>query len=333
MKANLPAVFGATLMAAIMLSGCSGGSSTPEPTTPTTGGNKPAATSDLKGEITIDGSSTVFKISQAMAEEFMTANKGVDVKVNESGTGGGFKKFVAGEIDICGASRPIEKEELDKANANKIEFVELEVAIDGLSIVVNPANTWAESLTIEELKKMWEPTSKINNWKDIRAGFPDKPLKLYGPGSDSGTFDYFTEVVVGKKKASRTDYTGSEDDNVLVTGVAGDEGGLGYFGHAYYEANKDKLKIVKIDAGQGPIEPTMETIGNGTYTPLSRPLFIYVTKKMLETPAGKAFVEFYLSEGNQPLIKETGYVNMPSDQMAECRKKLAELQTGSSITK
>lgn len=293
-----------------------------------TEGNSTTATADMKGEIKIDGSSTVLPISQAVAEEFGKANEGVNVTVGSSGTSGGFKKFIAGEIDICNASRPIAAEEVEKLKTAGIDFVEIPVAFDGLSVVVNPENTWAETLTVAELKKMWEPDSKVQNWKDVRAGFPDVPLKLFGAGTDSGTFDYWTEAIMGKKGASRTDAQVSEDDNVLVQGVAGEKGGLGYFGYAYYVENKNKVKIVKIDGGKGPIEPTETTINDGTYAPLSRPLFIYVAKKSLERAEVKEFVKFYLGAEGRKLASEVGYVALPDKAYELAQKHADELKTG-----
>lgn len=308
--------------------GSSGGSEPTTNTTSSTTGSTPAPAGDLKGDIAIDGSSTVFPISQAAAEDFMAENSGVKITVSESGTGGGMKKFVAGEIDICDASRPIESEEVEKAKAAGIEFVEIPVAFDGLSVVVNKENSFVDHLTVDELKKIWEPTSKVSNWKDVRAGFPDVPMKLYGPDTASGTFEYFTEAIVKKKKSSRADYTASSDDNVLVTGVSGDKGSLGYFGFHYYVENQDKLKIVKIDAGKGAIEPTEATINDGTYNPLSRPLFIYVKKSALERPEVKAFIQFYLGEKGQSLVKESGYVLLPKNAYELGLKRASEMKTG-----
>lgn len=285
-------------------------------------------TTALKGNITIDGSSTVYPISQAMAEEFNNKYGDVKISANASGTGGGMKKFVAGEIDICGASRPIEAEEIAAAKAKGIEFIEIPVAYDGLSVVVNKENNFVDHLTVEELKKMWEPNSKINNWKDVRAGFPDVPLKLFGAGTDSGTFEYFTEAIVHKKKASRTDYTPSEDDNVLVTGVKGEKGGLGYFGFAYYKANEADLKIVKIDGGKGPIEPTEQTINDGTYSPLSRPIFIYVSKAALDRPEVLEFVKYYIGKESRGFLAETGYVALPETAYDNSLKNVTEKKYG-----
>jgi len=273
------------------------------------GGGKAGDTagSSLSGSIKIDGSSTVAPISEAIGEEFMNANPGVRVTVGTSGTGGGFKKFTAGETDISNASRPIKETEKELAEKNGIEYLEIPIAFDGISVVVNKNNDWVESITVEELKKIWEPNSKIASWKQIRPEWPDERLRLYGPGTDSGTFDYFTEVVNGKEGASRTDFTASENDNVLVQGVAGDKGALGYFGYSYYAENTGKLKAIAIDGGNGPVEPNEVTIKDGGYAPLARPLFIYVNKRSLERPEVKKFVEFYLTEGIS-LIPEVGEV-------------------------
>jgi len=269
------------------------------------------ATSKLSGKIVIDGSSTVFPITMAVAEEFKNAQSGVEVSVAMSGTGGGMKKFTAGDIDICDASRPIKQAEIDLAKANGIDYLELEIAYDGISVVVNKDNTWAKTITIAELNKIWAKDSKVKTWKEVNASWPDEPIKLYGPGTDSGTFEYFTEAVNKKAKESRTDYTPSEDDSVLVQGIAGDKNALGYFGFAYYEENTDKLNVLKIDAGKGPIEPTFETIMDKSYSPLSRPLFIYINKAKLEQPQVKEFVKFYIDNA-ATLSKEVGYVPLES---------------------
>jgi phosphate transport system substrate-binding protein len=275
----------------------------------------PAAAPAAKTIIRIDGSSTVYPVTEAVAEEFQKAKKGaVNVTVGISGTGGGFKKFCRGETDISDASRPILKEEMEVCAQNGIKYIELPVAFDALTVVVNKANTWVDHLTVAELKKVWEPEAqgKIQNWKEIRPGFPDAPLALFGAGADSGTFDYFTEAIVGKAKSSRGDYTASEDDNVLVQGVSRDKNALGYFGLAYYVENKDKLKAVSIkpEKGKPAVSPSIETVNNGTYQPLSRPIFIYVNDKSAKKPEVKEFVGFYLKHGGE-LSKEVGYVNLP----------------------
>jgi phosphate transport system substrate-binding protein len=268
----------------------------------------------LEGSIAADGSSTVFPITQAIAEEFNAEEPGVQISVGTSGTGGGFEKFCAGETDISDASRPIEAEEEEICQQNGIEYVELQVAIDGLSVMVNPANTFAECLTVDELKAIWEPESTIDNWSQVRDGFPDQPLTLYGAGTDSGTFDYFTDVIVGEEGASRSDYTPSEDDNVLVQGIAGDPNALGYFGYAYYVQNQDKLKLVAVDSGSGCVTPNDQTIASGEYEPLSRPLYIYVAKEAVGRPEVQSFVDFYLATVND-LITEVGYIPVPEDTL------------------
>ncbi|MFQ5700224.1 MAG: PstS family phosphate ABC transporter substrate-binding protein [Acidobacteriota bacterium] len=288
--------------------------------------------------IHIDGSSTGFPVTEAVAEEFRNVRQAVRVTVGISGTGGGFKKFCAGEIDINDASRPIKASEIRKARENGMEFIELPVGIDGLSVVVNPANDFVDYLTVEELRKIWSPGSTVHRWSDIRPGWPDRPITLYGPDTDSGTFDYFTEAINGKAQVCRPDYTASADDNVLVHGVAGDENALGFFGYAYFEENRSKLKLVPVDAGDGPIAPAPATISDGSYAPLSRPIFIYVNKESLERPEVEAFVSFYLEEAPQ-LVREVGYVPLPANFYALSRerhvKRIAgtgfSLRTGSTI--
>lgn len=271
-----------------------------------------AAFAHLSGTVKIDGSSTVYPITEAVAEDFKKAAPKVNVTVGISGTGGGFKRFCAGETDVSNASRPIKKEEAEKAGEARIEFVELPVAYDGLSIVVNVKNTWVDHLTLDEVKKIFADGSSVKTWKDVRPAWPDKPLRIYSPGTDSGTFDYFKEVVVGSKGSIRSDISVSEDDNVLVRGVVGDEFALGFFGCAYYFENKARLKVVPIDAGKGAIEPTHDTIEQGTYAPFSRPLFIYVNKRAMERPEVAGFVQFYL-ENAGTLAEEVGYVRLPQE--------------------
>jgi len=270
--------------------------------------------------VKIDGSSTVYPITEAVAEDFQKAKKNaVRVTVGISGTGGGFKKFCRGETDISDASRPITKKEIEDCKAAGIEFIELPVAYDALTVVINPKNEWAKNMTVAELKAIWEPAAqgKITNWKQVNPAWPDRPLKLYGPGADSGTFEYFTEAVNGKSKATRGDFTASEDDNVLVQGVARDVGGLGYFGFAYYIENKDKLAAVSVatEAGKTPVAPSLETVINGTYQPLARPIFIYVNAKSADRPEIKEFVEFYMKNGEK-LTKEVKYVPLPAKAYA-----------------
>jgi phosphate transport system substrate-binding protein len=263
--------------------------------------------------VQVDGSSTVFPITEAVAEEFQKAKKGkVKVTVGIAGTGGGFKKFCRGEIDVSDASRPILKQEMEACKNAGVEYFELPIAYDALTVMVNPKNDWASSMTVPELKKVWEPAAqgKVTNWNQVRSNWPNAPLKLFGAGADSGTFDYFTEAIVGKAKSSRGDFTASEDDNVLVQGIANDRNALGYFGFAYYVENQKKLKAVAIDGGKGPVAPSPKTVEDGSYQPLSRPIFIYVSKKSLDKPEVKEFVEFYLK--NAPtLVKQVKYVALP----------------------
>jgi phosphate transport system substrate-binding protein len=270
--------------------------------------------------VKIDGSSTVYPITEAVAEEFQKMKKNaVKVTVGISGTGGGFKKFCRGETDISDASRPILKKEMDDCKAAGIEYLELPVAYDALTVVINPKNDWIKSMTVAELKMMWEPAAqgKITTWKQVNPAWPDRPLKLFGAGADSGTFDYFTEAITGKSKSSRGDFTASEDDNVLVQGVARDVGALGFFGLAYYEENKDKLKAVPIvdKAGKPAVLPSLSTVIDGSYQPLARPIFIYVNAKSADKPEIKEFVEFYMKQAEK-LTKEVKYVPLPAKAYA-----------------
>lgn len=281
----------------------------------------------LGGKVVIDGSSTVYPITEAVAEEFAAAEPRVRVTVGVSGTGGGFKRFAIGETDISDASRPIKASELEQAQSNGIEFIEVPVAYDGLSIVVNKDNTFVNSLTVDELKKIFLDGGGVKTWKDVRPEWPATPIAIFSPGTDSGTFDYFKEVVAGKEGSIRGDMTVSEDDNVLVRGVAGDRGGIGFFGAAYYFENTDKLRAVPIDGGAGPVSPTAETIESGEYAPFSRPLFIYVSKKSLQRPEVKAFVDFYLDNAAE-MATEVGYVQLPSSVYAAARKAVESGRTG-----
>lgn len=289
----------------------------------------------LEGRVMVDGSSTVYPITEAVAEEFQKIHPEVRVTVGISGTGGGFKKFTRGETDIANASRPIQEKEADMARANGIGYVELPVAYDGLAVLVNPRNSWCGQMTVSELKKLWEPAAqgKITRWSQIRAGWPDQEIHLFGPGVDSGTFDYFTEAIVGKAQASRGDFTSSEDDNVLVQGIASDEYALGFFGLAYYENNRDKLRIVAIDDenpanGKGPILPTAETVSDGTYQPLARPLFIYVSQQSLQKPQVREFVRFYLE--NAPVLsQEVGYLPLPPQIYQQAAERFESGTVGS----
>ncbi len=312
---------------ALIVAACGGGKAAPQK----------QGEGALQGLIQIDGSSTVYPITEAMAEEFQREHPNVRITVGISGTGGGFKKFCSGEIDITDASRPIKPSEIEACKSNGVEFIELPVAFDALSIVVNPQNDWVDYLTVEELRLIWAPESqgKITKWSQVRAGWPDEEMHLFGPGTDSGTFDYFTAAIVGKEGASRGDYQASEDDNVLVQGVANDKYALGYFGLAYYLENKDVLKAVPIDDGNpsngdGPIPPSPETVLNGTYQPLSRPIFIYVSTKAAERPEVQAFIRFYLDPTNaEVLVPEVGYVPLPEKVYQLALNRFAKRVTGS----
>jgi len=278
----------------------------------------------LSGVVSLDGSSTVYPISEAVAEEFLTVAPRVRVTVGVSGTGGGFKKFLAQETDINDASRPIKSSEMLEAEASGIEYLEIPVAYDGLSVVISSNNDFVDYLTVQELQLIWQPGSTVDSWDDIRPQWPSEPLRLYGPGTDSGTFDYFTETINGESGASRPDYTASEDDNVLVQGISGDEYALGFFGFAYYVENMDKLKVVPIDGGNGPVIPTETTINNGTYSPLSRPVFIYLNAASMARPEVKAFVDFYI-ENAGVLASEVGYIALPDDLYQQAKDKVSAL--------
>lgn len=257
-------------------------------------------------KIIVDGSSTVYPISEAMAEEYRAVDPKIQVLVGSSGTGGGFKKFSSGEIPITGASRRIDAKEAALAAKNKIEYIELSVAYDGITVVVNPANDFVKELSFADLKKLWEPNSSVKTWRDLNAAWPDKPVRLYGPGADSGTFDFFTEAVIGKAKLSRNTYTASEDDNVLVRGISGDVNSLGYFGYEYYIMNQAKLKAVPIKKAGEAITPSVESINSGKY-PLSRPLYIYVAKAALKDPTIKNFTDFYLKHAGD-IARQVGCI-------------------------
>ncbi|KAI3590373.1 Phosphate ABC transporter, substrate-binding protein PstS (plasmid) [Cupriavidus sp. U2] len=281
--------------------------------------------------VKVDGSSTVYPITEAVAEDFQKAKKGATkVTVGISGTGGGFKKFCRGETDISNASRPILKQEMEACAQTGVKYYELPIAFDALTVVVNPKNTFVKQLTVEQLKKMWEPGAqgKITSWKQVDAAFPDAPLKLFGAGSDSGTFDYFTEAIVGKAKSSRGDYTASEDDNVLVQGVSRDVNSLGYFGYAYYEENKGKLRAVPIVNKNGkPVSPAAGAVLDGSYNPLSRPIFIYVNEKSMDKPEVKEFVAYYLQHGAR-LASEVKYVPLPAKAYTTAAEHLAKKKLG-----
>ncbi len=280
--------------------------------------------SGLSGTIQIDGSSTVAPLSEAAAELFQEENPDVNVVVGTSGTGGGFEKFCAGDIDISDASRPIKEEETAACEAAGIEYEEVTVANDGLAVVVNPENDWATCLTVEQLNTIWAPDSEVDSWKDVDPSFPDEPLQLFGPGTDSGTFDYFTDAVNGEEGASRTDYQPSEDDNVVVQGVQGSKGALGYFGLSYVQENEGAIKAVEIDGGEGCVAPSVETVLDGTYTPLGRPLFIYPSDKALARPEVQAFLEFYI-ENEKEIAEQALYVELSDEQQAASEEKIASL--------
>ena len=302
-------------VSALVLVGCAPAGDTPEG-------------SGLTGTVTIDGSSTVAPLIEAAADLFGAAEPGVDVTVGTSGTGGGFEKFCAGETDVSNASRGIKDEDAAACAEAGIEFVEIIVANDGLSVVVNPDNDWAKCLTVEQLNTMWAPASEgvVMSWKDVDASFPDEKLSLFGPGTDSGTFDYFTKEINGEEGASRTDYSPSEDDNVLVSGVSAELGASGYFGLSYAEANADAVKLVAVDAGEGCITPSTETVLDGTYTPLSRPLFVYVNKaNFAENAALAAFTEFLVANSTEASAA-SGFIGLSEEQTAVANEELASLK-------
>ena len=282
------------------------------------GSEQKSSPSELKGTIKIDGSSTVYPVTEAVAEEFRSIQPGINVTVGVSGTGGGFKKFMRGEIDINDASRPIKAKEADACAEIGIGYQELSVAYDGLAVLVNPENDWVDYLTVEELKKIWLPKAQgqVMYWDQVREGWPHEELHLFGPGVASGTYDYFAEAICGKKVGTRGDYTASEDDHVLVQGIATDKNALGFFGLAYYEENKDKLKLIGVDNGNGVVMPSLETVGNGSYAPLSRPIFIYVSSLAVEKEEVKEFVSFYL-ESASSLVSEVGYIPLPDAEYAK----------------
>jgi phosphate transport system substrate-binding protein len=301
-------------VALVALVGCGSSKTTPVASDATTTGTSPTATvnTELQGKITIDGSSTVFPISEAAASQFQKQYSNVSVNVGVSGTGGGFKRFVKGEIDISDASRPIDAAEVEAAKSNNVSFIELPIAYDGLTIVVHPTNSWVDQLTVDEVKKIYLADGAVKTWAEVRAGWPDKPIKVFSPGTDSGTFDYFKEVVAGKTGSLRSDMSTSEDDNVLVTGVAGTPESIGFFGAAYYEENKDRVKAIPIvnPETKKAVTATAETIESGEYAPFSRPLFIYINSSAITRPEIKRFVSFYLDNASA-MAKQVGYVPLP----------------------
>jgi phosphate transport system substrate-binding protein len=290
------------------------------------GGNGTATTpqEQLSGDILIDGSSTVGPLTTGAAEEFRAEQPDVNIEVGISGTGGGFERFCGGETDISDASRPIDEEEEAPVCADAgIEYTDFQVAVDALTVVVNSENDWVDCLTVDQLKKIWEPKAekKITNWNQVDPSFPDQPLALAGPGTDSGTFDYFTDEINGEEGASRSDYTPSEDDNVIVQAVAGDKGGLGYFGFTYYEENQDTLKALEIDGGDGCVAPSVDTARDGSYAPLARPLFIYVKNESLQRPEVRGFVDYYLANAVQ-IADDFQFIPIPDDLVSENQSKL-----------
>ncbi len=296
------------------------------PATPSTTGNSNTSADGQRKAVTVDGSSTVYPISQAVAEAYKATNPGIEISVGLAGTGGGFKKFALGDLDVCDASRPIRDSEKEDCAKAGVEYLELQVAIDALTVVVNPANDWVPCMSISQLKKIWEPESKVTKWNDIDPNWPDHKIELFGADTDSGTFDYFTEAVVGKAKVSRTDYTGNSNDNVLVQGVADEKYALGYFGYGYYAENPDRLKAIGIKATDDAacVLPSAETVDNSTYVPLSRPLYIYVNKKSLKRQDVAEYVQFYLSEAGQKLVTERKFLLLKADVLKEMQATLAD---------
>jgi phosphate transport system substrate-binding protein len=314
---------GGLLAAGLFISACGGQGASTAPSTAVSAA--PSTAAALTGSVNIDGSSTVYPITEAVAEEFQKANTGVRVTVAFAGTGGGFKKFCNGETDMNDASRPIKVDDAGEGvacTAKNIDYLELGIATDALSVVVNKDNSWATCLTVAQLKQLWDQGSTVTTWNQLDPSFPNEPIHLFGPGADSGTFDYFTEVINGKAKQSRSDYTPSEDDNALVTGVAGDKDALGYFGFAYLEENLDKIKPVAVDGGSGCVEPSKDAVNAGTYKPLARPLFIYPAKSALARPEFAAFVQYYLDNVNT-FVDEVGYIEATSDVLNKSKADLA----------
>ena len=310
------AALAATVMTtALVLAACGGGSSSDSSSSGDAG---------LSGAVRIDGSSTVYPLTALAAEDFMFENPDVQVTVGSSGTGGGFEKFCRGETDANDASRAIKDDEASACAASGIDFAQLQVAVDALTVVINKENTWATCLTVEELATIWAPGSTVNNWNQVRADFPDVPLQLFGAGTDSGTFDYFTDAINGEEGASRTDFTPTEDDNVTVQGVSGSQGGLGYFGFTYYEENADKLTAVQIDSGAGCVTPSVETAQDGSYTPLSRPLFVYVSKQALAKPEVKAFFDYYVAN-DATIASDALFIPLNEEQKAKLESDYAAL--------
>jgi len=303
----------------LMLSACSSGDNTAEG----------AEVDAMEGRVRIDGSSTVFLLSEAVAEDFQIENPGVRVTVAVSGSGGGFQRFCAGETDLSNASRPISSAEEEQCRDEGVEYLPLTVGWDGISVVANAGNDFARCLTVEELERIWRPTSDIRTWRDVRRGWPDEEIRLYGPGTDSGTFDFFTEVITGRKGASRPDFQASEDDNILVRGVAGDPYALGYFGYAYFKENEDRLRLLAVDAGQGCVRPSDESIEDGSYSALARPLFVYVRTSALARPEVRAYLDFLLENGSE-LVRSTGYYALSEADYEALRAQVREAARASA---
>lgn len=309
----------AALALTLTLTACGGGQ---QATTAETSG-----AAAVSGSVAVDGSSTVAPLSEAAATLFRSANADINVSVGTSGTGGGFKKFCAGETDISNASRPIKDEEIADCKTNGVEYSEIVMANDGLSVVVNPENTWAQCLTVEQLAKIWGPKAEgtVMSWKDVDASFPDEPLDLYGAGTDSGTFDYFTEAINGEEGAIRTDYSPSEDDNVTIQGVQGSKGSMGFFGLSYAEENPDSVKIVQVDGGKGCVTPSAETVQSGEYEPLGRPLFVYAANaSYADKPAVKEFVDYYVANAT-PIAEEALFIGLTEAQQKTAKDQLAAI--------
>lgn len=325
-------VVGCCMVGLCLIAGCVKPASTTTLDTGSTSTTNPsettssAAESKLSGKISIEGSSTVFPISQAMSVEFGDQHAGVQVTVAGNGTGSGFKQFIKREVEICDASRPIAENEIEACKEKGIEYLELQVAIDGLTVVVNKDNDWVDTMTVAELKKIWDVGSNVKKWNEIRPEWPDQPIELFGAGTESGTFDYFTEVINGKARQSRSDYSASENDNILVSGVEGSKYAMGYFGFAYYVGAAEKMKAVKIapQEGDSGVAPTTETVLSGDYKPLSRPLFIYVDQQALKRPEVAAFVKYYLSEAGQKIVEIRKYVRMNPQTLAEMQHRLTD---------
>ena len=318
-------VAGVVCAGALTLAACGGSNNSSTESTPAEGGN-------TSGSVRVDGSSTVAPLTSAAAELFKETNSDINVTVGTSGTGGGFEKFCRGETDMNDASREIEDDEAANCKDAGVDFQEMVVANDALTVVVNSANDFVQCLTVEQLKKIWEPKSEVNNWNQVDPSFPDEEIKLFGPGTDSGTFDYFTDAINGEEGASRTDYTPSEDDNVIVTGVSGSTGGMGYFGYTYYEENQDKVKAVQIDNGDGCVTPSPETVQDGSYAPLGRPLFIYPSVQALgSNPAFASFLQYYV-ENDAQIAEAALFIPLNEEQAAELQSEYADAKSAAGLS-